>query len=61
MWVRFKRNDCGGQTSSVRFLCYRPKKSLVAEMNAVEIPDGNCAGTFVRGAGKAANDLHAGL
>ena len=30
-------------------------------MNAVEISDGDCAGAFVRGAGKAADNLHAGL
>jgi hypothetical protein len=33
----------------------------VAEVNAVEISDGDCAGAFVRGAGKAADNLHAGL
>ena len=59
--MRFKRDDGGSEPSGVRFLSHRAKESLVAEVNAVEISDGDCAGAFVRGAGKAADNLHAGL
>ena len=59
--MRFKRDDGGSEPSGVRYLSHRAKESLVAEVNAVEISDGDCAGAFVRGAGKAADNLHAGL